>query len=172
MQQELTFPLPDGFFKRHGLKVAKILVIISTIFLYSCGIFGDDLIVKMDKKTFEKERNLWNNQNLKNYKFTYKYFNDAGPIGPIKITVTENEKPQKTIPEIYDYISETFDYIESVKNGTYDGRHKIRSITLDITYDTKYHYPTKVDLSTGYVESIDGGAYYTLEITDFFTLPL
>jgi len=139
------------------------------------------LTIRADKRTFEKERNLWNKQNLKNYKFTYKYFHDAGPIGPVKIMVTENEgsiiieNPYddyfilKTIPEIYDYISETFDYIESVKNGKDDG-HEIRDITLDIFYDAKYHYPTKVHLSTGYVQDIDGGAYYTLEITNFSTL--
>ncbi|MDR2583807.1 MAG: DUF6174 domain-containing protein [Fibromonadaceae bacterium] len=162
------------------MKVAKILFVILTIFLYSCALFYD-LTIRADKRTFEKEHNLWNNQNLKNYQFTYKYFSSGtGPIGPIKITVTENEEPiienqynedfiLKTIPEIYDYISGTFDYIESVKNGTYDG-HKIRSITLDISYDTMYHYPKKVDLSTGYVESVAGGAYYTLEITDFSTL--
>jgi hypothetical protein len=161
---------------------AKILFVILAIFLCSCENFIENgLTIKMDKETFEKERNLWDNQNLKNYKFAYKYSSDAtGPADhPIKITVTENEEPIieseddrlsfrtfQTIPEIYDYINGTFDYVESVKNGTYDG-YKIRSVTLDITYNTQYHYPTKVDLSTGYVESIVGGAYYTLEITEF-----
>jgi hypothetical protein len=64
----------------------KILFVILIIFLYSCEYFNDDLTIRMDKETFEKELNLWNSQNLKNYKFTYEYFNDAGPIGPIKIT--------------------------------------------------------------------------------------
>jgi len=75
----------------------------------------------------------------------------------------------ENISEIYNFINKTFDFIESVQNGTYDG-HKIRSITLIITYNTQYHYPTRVDLSTGYVESIDGGVYYTLNITEFLEL--
>jgi hypothetical protein len=66
-------------------------------------------------------------------------------------------------------VSRAFDFIESVQNGTYDG-HRIRSITLNITYNTQYHYPTKVYLSTGYVESIDGGEYYSLNITEFLEL--
>jgi hypothetical protein len=142
----------------------------------------DNLTIKMDKETFLKERNEWNNQNLTNYKFTYDFFNDAGPVGPVTITIKEDEIPviensnqyndhiiAKNISEIYDFINGTFDFIESVKNGTYNG-HKIKSITLNIFYNTQYHFPTKVDLSTGYVESIDGGAYYTLNITKFFEL--
>ncbi|MDR0473239.1 MAG: DUF6174 domain-containing protein, partial [Treponema sp.] len=116
---------------------------------------------------------------MTNYKFTYDFFNDAGPIGPIKITIKEDEVPviensnqydkyiiAENIPEIYNFVNGTFDFVESVQNGTYEG-HKIRSITLDITYNTQYHYPAKVNLSTSYVESIDGGAYYTLNITEF-----
>jgi hypothetical protein len=142
----------------------------------------DNITIKMDKETFLKERNAWDNQKLVNYQFTYNFFNDAGPIGPVKITIKENESPViensnqyhnyvivENISEIYDFVNGTFDFIESVQNGTYDG-HRIRSITLNITYNTQYHYPTKVNLSTGYVESIDGGAYYTLNITDFLEL--
>jgi hypothetical protein len=136
----------------------------------------------MDRVTFEKEHNLWNSQNIKNYQFVHDYFNDAGPIGPVRITVKENEEPiienqnefnkriiAKNIQEIYDFINGTFDFIETVKNGTYNG-HKIRSVTLNITYNTQYHYPVKVNLSTGYVESVDGGAYYTLNISEFLLL--
>jgi len=148
-----------------------------SVFLHSCALF-DDLEIKADRKTFIMERSLWDSQNIKDYEFTYDYFDDAGPIGPAKITVKENEAPiidssdryyysfVESIPEIYDYINETFNFIETVENGTYSG-HKIRSITLKITYDTQYHYPTSADLSTGYVESVDGGAYYTLRVTEF-----
>jgi hypothetical protein len=154
---------------------------ISLVLLNSCDLFeNDNLIIKMDKKTFENERLLWNSQNIENYQFTYTFFNDAGPVGPIKITIRKNETQNiensnqyddyitiaENIMEIYDYINETFDFIETVKNGTYDG-HEIRTLTLNITYDTQYHYPKKVDFSAGYVEMIDGGAYYTLRIIEF-----
>jgi hypothetical protein len=119
---------------------------------------------------------------LTNYQFTYDFFNDAGPVGPIMITIKENEVPviensnqynkyiiAENIPEIYDFINGTIDFIESVKNGTYTG-HKIRSVSLDIIYDNNYHYPKEVNLSTGYVEPVNGGAYYTLKITEFIEL--
>jgi hypothetical protein len=162
--------------------LAGIMVIVLVILPGSCEIFNKDVIIKMDRATFEKERNLWNSQNIQNYQFVYDFFNDAGPIGPVKITVKENEEPiienqnefdkyiiAKNMQEIYDYIDGTFDFIATVKNGTYDG-HKIRSVTLNITYNTQYHYPVKVNLSTGYVESVDGGAYYTLNIPQFSRL--
>jgi hypothetical protein len=39
------------------------------VFLNSCDVNNDSLIVEMDKKTFEEERILWNSQNIKHYQF-------------------------------------------------------------------------------------------------------
>jgi hypothetical protein len=133
----------------------------------------------MDKEAFEKERSLWNSQNIGNYQFVYEFFNDAGSVGPIEITIKENENPVienqdqynqdvrfKNISEIYDFLNGTFYFIESVKNGTYDG-YKIKVLTLIITYNSQYHYPQEVNFSEGYVEAIDGGGYYRLKIKEF-----
>jgi hypothetical protein len=152
------------------------------VFLNSCDLLNDDLMVKMDKKTFDKEYSAWELQDLKNYQFTYDFFNDAGPVGPMKITIRENEAVvienmgqdddlgiAENIPEIYDFINKTFDFIESVKNGTYNG-YKINSLTLDITYHTQYHYPKEVHFSEGYVENVVGGGYYTLKVSEFTQL--
>jgi hypothetical protein len=155
-------------------------IAVSLVFLNSCDdFFKDDLVIKIDKGTFEKERALWNSSNIKNYQFVYTFFNDAGPVGPVKITIKENKIPVieksdqyneysigENISEIYNFINETFDFIETVKNGTYNG-HKIKSLTLNIIYDTQNHYPKEVNFSIGYVEMVDGGAYYTLKITSF-----
>jgi len=150
-----------------------ILIIFGILFFSSCMVD-----IEVDKGTFEKERSLWNSKNIRNYQFTYNFFNDAGPVGPIKVTIKENEepiieKPERTdsyifknISEVYDFINETFDYIENVKNGKYNGS-KIKSLTLKIDYDSVYHYPKKVNFSVGYFEAVDGGGYYTLEITEF-----
>jgi hypothetical protein len=92
----------------------------------------------------------------------------------VKITVGENEDTNdeviaKSIAEIYDFIGGTFDFIEEVKNGTYSG-YKIISLRLQISYDAQYHYPKEVEFSEGYVESVDGGGYYTLKITEFIPM--
>jgi hypothetical protein len=160
-----------------------ILFALLLVFLNSCGnLFNKDLTIDADKETFEKERALWNSQGIKNYHFIYEFFNDAGPAGPVKITVRENEAPviensnqhseyvvAENIPQIYDFINGSFDFIEAVKNGTYDG-FKIVSVTLQISYDAQYHYPREVIFSEGYAEPVDGGGYYTLKITEFVPL--
>jgi len=157
-----------------------ILIIFGILFSNSCINENIGLIVKMDKKTFENERSLWNSNNIKNYQFIYDFFDDAGPVGPIKVTVKEDEEPiiekpewddwyiLKNISEVYDFINGTFDYIEDVKNNKYNG-FKIRSLTLKISYDSVYHYPKKVNFSVGYFEPVDGGESYTLKITEFNT---
>jgi hypothetical protein len=144
------------------------------VFLNSC----DDLLkIDTDKEAFEREWAAWNSQNFKEYQFTYSFFNDAGPLGPVRITVKENGESviedqynggliARNIAEIYEYINGTFDFIETVEKGTYNGP-KINSIGFDIAYNTQYHYPQTVNLSVGYNEPLDGGPYYTLKITEF-----
>ena len=116
-----------------------------------------------------------------NYQFTYNFsYSSAVPIGPIKVTINENEEPEidsngyfheyfeNTIYGIYDYIDSTFKYIESVKNGTYnDGGNKIKKIELKITFNNQNHYPVKAILNTHYSEPVGGGVSYKLEIYDF-----
>jgi hypothetical protein len=165
-----------------------VLFTILFVFLNSCDNFSRDdsrtneeneEILEYDLNSFNKEKAAWETLNIKNYQFVYSYFSDAGPIGPVKITIRKDQVPviensnqhnqdiiAENIPEIYDFVNGTLDFIETVKIGTYDG-HKIRSVALNITYNTQYHYPEEVDLSTEYVEMVDGGAYYTLKITEF-----
>lgn len=170
------------FHKNKKIFFAYSVFFVSLFFLHSCDFFDRAVVIKMDKAAFQRERNLWNSQNIGNYRFVYDFFNDAGPLGPVRVTVKENEEPvvenqnefnshviARNIPEIYDFISDAFDFIESVRNGSYSG-HRIRSITLNITYNTQFHYPVKVSLTAGYVESVDGGVYYTLNITEFSPL--
>jgi hypothetical protein len=137
------------------------------LLFHACdGYFKNSLKIVMDKNAFDKEYLAWENQNIKNHQFVYKYFSDAGPV---KVTVRENEPPvvenlnshgngntYDSTPDIYNRVKSTFEFIESVKNDTYDG-HKINSLTLNITHDDQYHYPKKVNFSESYEETIDGG---------------
>ena len=49
-----------------------------------------DLVIQMDKKTFEEEYSAWKSQNIINYQFTHEFFNDAGSSGPVKITIKDD----------------------------------------------------------------------------------
>ena len=147
---------------------------------------SDDLVIIMDKKSFDNEFALWENQILKSYQFNYLFsYSSAVPVGPIKVTVNENNEPiiekepdvhfheyfNNTIYGIYNYIFSTFNYIESVKNGTYnDSGNKIKKIELKITYDKQYHFPTEANLSTYYSEPVGGGVSYNLKINNFTSL--
>jgi hypothetical protein len=140
---------------------------------------SDDLVIQMDKKTFEEEYSAWKSQNIVSYQFTHEFFNDAGAFGPVKITIRDsvpliienlNEHNDSIIAQnitgIYEFINSTFDFIESVRNGTYNG-FKIKNLTLTIKYNKQYHYPTEVDFFEDYEEIVDGGGYYTLKISNF-----
>jgi hypothetical protein len=174
----------DKFLYLGGLIMNKIVfygfLLVSFIIFSSCEVVENgDLVIQMDKETFDKEYSAWELQNLRNYQFIYDFSNDAGPLGPVKITIKEdnpiiiensNEYNDNiiatNITEIYEFINSTFDFIESVKNGTYSG-FKIKNLTLTVKYNKQYHYPTDVNFSEYYEELVDGGGNYTLRITDF-----
>jgi hypothetical protein len=159
------------------------LAVALSVFLNSCDP-EDNLAVEADRETFERVRAAWVDQNLTDYQFTYIYMSPSiGPFGPFTVTVRENEEPVietegrhadnlafKDIFEYYDYISESFDFIESLRNGTDDGP-KVRSVKLNITYNSQFHYPEEAEMSIEYVENIAGGMRrYTLQMMSFATL--
>jgi hypothetical protein len=143
----------------------------------------EQVIIEMDKKNFEKERSLWNEQNIKSYQYTYEFFSDGyGPIGPLRITVRENEKTiieseftheehrriMESIDEIYEFISGTIEDMGN-KKPSYSS---VKSKTLEITYDANYHYPTKAEFSVWYTKPMIGGDGYTIKVNNFTILTL
>lgn len=162
-----------------------IIGIIVAFFFCSCGDGKvDDVTIQMDRETFESEKASWIGEDLKNYQFTYEYSKGStAPVGPVKIIIREDEEPiivnqnlyndyivAENISEIYNLITDDFDYMESIKNGT-NHVSNIRSVTMDITYNNQYHYPIKVSMSTEYNgEPIDGGGFTNLKIIGFVIL--
>ena len=156
------------------------MICIFVLLFYGCS--SDNLVIKMDKKTFERERDAWVSQNLKNYQFTYEYFGSStGPFGPVKVTVKENEETIvetlcerslsgafmfESICDIYAHIFDLILFAESVKKGTYDG-WKVSAVTIDVSYNIQNHYPTEIIFSVGYVEDIVGGPGHILTVSEF-----
>ena len=155
--------------------------------------FEEDKDLKEAKGKFETERTAWERQNIKNYQFSYTYDSDACPYKNfiIQISVEENKNPViidpellptilaskltdypeniplKSISHIFDLINYNFDFLESVKNGTYDG-HDIKSVYIDIKYHPKYHYPTTFDMKIRYADKyIDGGGGFEFQVLEF-----
>ena len=139
--------------------------------------------IEADREAFDKNRKLWEESwrmFYVHYQFTYSFFGSAGPDAA-RVTVREDkESIIESIPDasrlpmlriesmedVFNMINYTFEFIESVKNGTHTG-HTIRSITFEIRYCEQYHFPKYISLSTGYSQPVDGGGWWTLEISDF-----
>ena len=139
------------------------------------------LIIKDDdKESVESERLLWNNQNIKNYKYTYTV-NSNPPIGFITVTVKESEETVidlteaeniygilKNVGEIYDRYTDFSSFVESFKDYTADsGLGEPQIIVCKIFYDTEYHYPRIIHKSVLFPILIDGGGNEVFKITDF-----
>ena len=145
--------------------------------------------IDIDRETFEKEYTAWMAQNNENYEFSYEYRSGSiGRVGPVSITIAENEEPVienlghssledypanniKNISDIFNFINETFDHIEDIKNGYYKNSGKtVKSVSLMIKYNAQYHYPEKVSYGVSFAEKgIVGQPHYDLNITEFIS---
>lgn len=164
------------------MKNISIFLALANILLSSCN---ESINVIMDKETFEKEWNLWNEQNIQNYQYIYSFDSpSSGPAIPYKITVRENEYPtiekiqdneyeiqediiRKSIPEVFDFINNR---IINIENGEFDDAY-ISAIKLKVSYDEMYHHPKKVILSFDYRKNApDGHGGFIMEIQNFLPL--
>jgi hypothetical protein len=162
--------------------------ILLAVFIGSCvNSAKNKVTIRMDKERFLMERAAWNDQNVKNYQFTYYYYGESVPkMEPLRVTVRENEESvienpydrssnlyiyTHDISEVYDKVFRTIGDIETLKIETFRG-YKLQSLTLDITYNLQYHYPKNVVFTRGYVNTkgLMGGVSHKLEIIEFTPL--
>jgi len=141
----------------------------------------DFLIIRADdKESVEKERLLWDNQNIKNYQYTYKISSNP-PVGPNRVTIRENEEPiveklgfdngfytYKDISGIYDkFISMIFGSIIEFDTNSNSSLFGPEIIIFKIFYDREYHYPKMIYYSVYYPTFIAGGSGFVFEMIDF-----
>jgi len=161
----------------------------SFIVLLTCAVMSCSKIpqikIDFDRETFEKEYAAWSAQNIKNYQFIYEYCSMAMRFnGPVKITIEEGNEPiiehsfdyienipYTSIADMYERINGMFDYMEGIKNG--NSPYKVKSATLQIEYNTQFHFPKKVFNSVIFTDkdgtAIPGSGSITIEITDFLS---
>ena len=159
------------------MKKLNLLLIISVLFFATAC--DDHNYTEFDKKTFDTERAKWFDKQITDYRFHMNYFSDAGPeeaIIIVKNGVVETIEPVSdefyefmprftTVTAIYDDIALAFvEHSEQIDKG------EIKGVTIKIKYNAKYHYPEEVNYSVGYNETMDGGYYYSLKISDFTLL--
>lgn len=125
---------------------AGLVLIVILASQFSCGTSG--------KAEFDRNRRLWRENNIKNYRMTVdlKKAGHAAPNGKFIINVRDgrsesirNAADQEPVPEIvrfgkYTTLDEIFEYIEAEeqRGGNWDIK--------EIEYDPKFGYPRKVNL--------------------------
>ncbi|SEI01608.1 hypothetical protein SAMN02927937_02749 [Paenimyroides aquimaris] len=153
----------------------KTRLLLSILFManimVSCDGEKPDVFYHFDEPTFTAQQKQWNEQNLKSYKFDQHYMSSA--TGPVEETITvqngvaysSNEDHQSvligTISDIYTRVLNDFNREKDQQD------YEIYGITVDVKYNQEYHFPEEINFSTSYVESIDGGMWYDLKISNF-----
>jgi hypothetical protein len=172
----------------------KFLSIILCLLCVSCKVVitGGIQGVEFDRDQFDRERAAWEALNIDAYQYTQN-FASLTPGIPLKITVAGDKKvssePVNADDEQFlqgengewycfaDTISAIFDRIEvdiardaaRLENNEAD----LSGISVEITYDAQYHYPTLVDHRRGYHSTtlIGTSNGYTLTVSGFSPKP-
>jgi hypothetical protein len=152
-------------------------VMILSVFLVACDssthLIEDQPQIQFDKAAFIRELAAWKTQGITDYTFVqfYSWVVTEG-LGCItvkdeKITDVDNKNPSleehwKTIPGIFDWINNYYEYalsqIKEIEKGQY--------FFIDVEYDTQYHFPKKATTGFGsYTSDLEGlfPVYFVME---------
>src|SRR5690606_5471437 len=152
------------------------------IFVFMIGFLGiiscttDDnssknkIKVNFDKETFDKARELCQEQNLQNYTYTYDYFSSSGAYN--YNVVVENgvvtSEEGSTIDNLFANIESTYNSL--VKEYENKNADLVTAVYYTITYNSQYHYPERFSVSYDYSELPPPGfGGSRSEITNFYT---
>lgn len=152
------------------------------IILLMCGLFlivscaTDDhssknkIKVNFDKEAFDNARELWQEQNLQNYTYTYEYFSSNGPYN-YNVVVDNGviiSEEGRTIDNLFANIESTYKSLVQ----EYDNKNAdlVTAVYYTITYNSQYHYPERFSVSYSYSELPPPGyGGSSSEITNFHT---
>ena len=163
------------------MKSFKLFAILSAFifaaFVTACS--DDDEKIKFDKAAFDQQRSAWLEQNIQNYTFSYNYFSSG--TGPVSCTVVIGNGVLESITsdrdETYDYmlfksITAIYDDIDRINTHLIDEGlpSYANSVTINVTYNSQFHYPLTVNYPINYNEDILGGGYPSVRITKFEVL--
>jgi hypothetical protein len=188
------------------MKASKLIYsILFCAMLFSCKTDPPSPYVSFNKQLFDRERSAWEALNLANYHWTER---DSGALGPgHKVTLTVRNGSFAHVETVdpwllelvsdYEAVGRTYPWDDRYKAGTISGLYswinqwynenmqKISSgqydlLQAEISYNSDYHYPETVSLSSGKMPadtaapSADGNIYWPMGhvptrvyITDF-----
>jgi hypothetical protein len=177
MEKNVVYYIKEVFMKKLFLKIfiSVIMVLIGWLLL-SCEI---NVQVEFDQKTFNKQRKLWQESNIKNYQY---HFSASGFMGyhglvsvengmykndPTSDEYSEDRDLMNSFPE-YSTIDKVYETIEKHFKDTNNTKQSIGNSYLkkiDVEYDKVNHIPKKIyyDYYVPPMVVVDGTFHYDVE---------
>jgi hypothetical protein len=163
--------LPQIFF-------VPVIAVLTCCLMLSCVI---NVEVEFDQKTFNKQRKLWQESNVKNYQYHFRASGFIGYSGLVLVEngtykddlssydQSENGRLMNSFPEyssidkIYETIEERFKDTNNTKQSTMDSYLK----KINVKYDKVNHIPIEIyyDYYVPPIVVVDGTFHY--EFSDF-----
>ena len=160
------------------------LFIFMSLLIVSCTKSDDSVGLIFDKESYDTNQELWENSGIKDYSFTQAYSSTSVGGLPMLTTVIidgkldtiysqssefhdysiENHTYYKTIYDVFDYINNT---VESCNQQINSSDSPMEGAKIEVEYDKKYYYPTKIKCSGYYPEGLVGGLSVGITISDF-----
>ena len=161
--------------------IKKILsCFIISFFFLSCSMLYR---VDFDETSFEKEYELWKENNFTDYIFVYdRHIYEGGKMfGKVKISVSNGNGIYEVLsetmtidPEEIKSIDDIFEYIKSSRKelDRIAKKEKKASYVFSISYDEVYHYPKYIQINENIRKRLNLSMPYSekMEISDFTLL--
>lgn len=165
----------------------KILLLLISLILISCSVSDDSdefTGLNFDQNTFDRNRQLWEANEISNYTFSQEYSSlSIGPQPKLTSIVLNRELDSIFIEPKYAYntsieeftyygtVDDVFQYIEWI-TGYYEdiinsNQSDMKGAEFAITYDETYHYPTEIKCRGNYFEKVYGGLSIQIIFSDF-----
>ncbi|MDD3721223.1 MAG: DUF6174 domain-containing protein [Lutibacter sp.] len=165
----------------------KILLLLISLILISCSDSdnSDEFTgLNFDQNAFEKNRQLWTDNEISNYTFSQEYFSSSvGPQPKLTSIVINREldaifvqstnETNISLEELtyYETIDNVYDFINYIVNSCEEqinsNQSPMEGAKIEITYDDTFHYPTKIICSGYYSNVMLGGLNIQIIISDF-----
>jgi hypothetical protein len=165
----------------------KILFLLISLILISCSDSDDsDEIagLNFDQNAFDRNRQLWEVNEISNYTFSQEYFSTSvGPQPKLTSVVINSELDtifvqSKNATNIsiehlthYETVDNVYDFIEYIVNSCEEqinsNQSQMKGAKIDVEYDETFYYPTKINCVGYYPDGLVGGLSIHIIFSDF-----
>ena len=166
------------------MKKSLLLLLLISLILISCSDSDEFAELNFDQNTFEKNRQLWTENEVLSYTFSQEYFSTSIGGQPILTSVIKNRLldtifvqsgSDTDIPieylTYYETIDDAFDFIEYIVNSCEEqinsNQSPMKGAVIDVEYDETFYYPTKINCGGYYPDGLVGGLSIHIIFSDF-----